>query len=1007
MSYNLGFRSKRIQIREEDMRRTMSIVRRSFASFGIMGILWVGGASGQDQLVNLSTGGSYPIGFTVAGSKVFYAAADSSEGFGLYQYDTTAGAGGRVDSPPFVNRPLWLTRAGNLLFFVAEEVDGGEGQELWVSDGPTATQLPVNPGPDDAGIFVPPAALGDVLIFEGQDDSGDRELWVSDGTIPGTELLKNINPTESSSIHDLTAAGAFVFFRANDGVHGSELWITDGTTNGTMMVADLNPGSDGSGVTSITALGTEVVFSAQETIGDAELYKSDGATITQIGDLDPGAGGSYPSNLVEVDGWVYFNANVPSTGSELWRTNGVLPDFIADIQPGSGGSTPRDFVGLGGEVLFTADDGSVGRELWKTDGTGAGTELVVDLLPDGDFIPSWLGAHDGHVYFMIDAEDGNGRELWRSAGTAETTEIVVDLNPGEENGAAPPGVSVGSDLYFLGNDGTDVGSELYRADGTLGNAELAWDPLPGRGSDPQQIADWTDTSGDDAVVAFARTPIGGRELYAIDLAHQPDPLPIAILDEWTGRDGAPEDAEHRIGGGRLFFTGKRDDAYGYEPAVATEPFRVEIYDAFPGPIGSFPSDLFLLGDVCYCFAIRAFIPAPVFGLFRLDTDLEAPVLVHEFGTTRPYGPVAVVGSVAIFAASDASGGIEPWWTDGMATEILRDIDPGLASSLPEDFVRMGEHVYFTADHPDFGRELWKTDGTTEGTAPLADLEPGPSGSNPQQLVDGFPYLYFTATESGRGREIYRATPAGIEPLEEIVDGPGGGSPQGLTSSGGRLYFSADDGSGTGREPWTTDGIEPFQLLDLHPGPPGAEPSGFHDHLGRCYFAADDGLLGRELWRAEGDAVALATDGIAPGGESSNPGELSSHDTMLYFAATSPEFGREIWVWQDFGASGVPDEIEAPSGPARLADGLKMSAGPNPVREEAQIRFRMNRPGVPEFVLIDAAGRRRAAWSPGAREEGTHEVNWRMGSAVSVPAGVYFLRADLAGEIVTRKIVIAR
>ena len=44
----------------------------------------------------------------------------------------------------------------------------------------------------------------------------------------------------------LTNVGGTLFFAANDGTHGVELWRSDGTAGGTQMVKDINPGSNGS-----------------------------------------------------------------------------------------------------------------------------------------------------------------------------------------------------------------------------------------------------------------------------------------------------------------------------------------------------------------------------------------------------------------------------------------------------------------------------------------------------------------------------------------------------------------------------------------------------------------------------------------------------------------------------------------------------------------------------------------------------------------------------------------
>jgi ELWxxDGT repeat protein len=65
------------------------------------------------------------------------------------------------------------------------------------------------------------------------------ELHVTDGTVAGTRLVKDIFPGDNlfdPKPSDLTDVNGKMFFVADDGDHGRELWISNGTAQGTRMV---------------------------------------------------------------------------------------------------------------------------------------------------------------------------------------------------------------------------------------------------------------------------------------------------------------------------------------------------------------------------------------------------------------------------------------------------------------------------------------------------------------------------------------------------------------------------------------------------------------------------------------------------------------------------------------------------------------------------------------------------------------------------------------------------
>ena len=57
------------------------------------------------------------------------------------------------------------------------------------------------------------------------------------------QVLTDLAPGDGGGYPSLTRAGDRIFFTKDDGAIGGELWVTDGTVFGTHLVRDINPGS--------------------------------------------------------------------------------------------------------------------------------------------------------------------------------------------------------------------------------------------------------------------------------------------------------------------------------------------------------------------------------------------------------------------------------------------------------------------------------------------------------------------------------------------------------------------------------------------------------------------------------------------------------------------------------------------------------------------------------------------------------------------------------------------
>ncbi|MEB3330862.1 MAG: hypothetical protein VKQ33_16695, partial [Candidatus Sericytochromatia bacterium] len=126
-----------------------------------------------------------------------------------------------------------LFQAGGQLFFVAGEVAADDaGAELWRTDGTAAgTQMVKDIWTGDPGSDPwLTGDLGGLLLFTARKPDEGEEPWLSDGTASGTYLLADIFPDyPGSNLSDVTVVAGIAFFGANDGLTGQEPWAIQPT----------------------------------------------------------------------------------------------------------------------------------------------------------------------------------------------------------------------------------------------------------------------------------------------------------------------------------------------------------------------------------------------------------------------------------------------------------------------------------------------------------------------------------------------------------------------------------------------------------------------------------------------------------------------------------------------------------------------------------------------------------------------------------------------------------
>ncbi|MHB8453110.1 MAG: ELWxxDGT repeat protein [Acidiferrobacterales bacterium] len=407
---------------------------------------------------------------------------------------------------------------------------------------------------------------------------------------------------------------------------------------------------------------------------------------------------------------------------------------------GSGGGTDSALA-----IRFlNANDGVYGNELWKTDGTAAGTVLVKDINPAPgvgsspfDFIE-----FNSAVYFTAD-DGAHGSELWKTDGTAAGTVLVKDINPaGDSN---PYGYTAfNGALYFSANDGVTL-NQPWKTDGTAAGTVMV------------------KNLGNPAGTGSA--PVGFTELN-----------------------------------GALFFLANGATTGG--PPSGSGVNNYEVWKTDGTDVG---------------------------------TVLVKTINSTLSGADSNISPFAELNGALYFSANDGGTGRALWKTDGTDAGTVRVTNINAAGGENSYqgsffFTKFNGALYFNGNDGVNGGELWKTDGTAAGTVMVKDINPGAASSDPFGFIDLNGALYFSAGNGvgGSNVELWKTdgTAAGTVLVKEFNPGAGiSNPPVSFTELNGALYFSADDGV-HGFEPWKSDGTAAGTVLvnDINPGTASSMPS---------------------------------------------------------------------------------------------------------------------------------------------------------------------------------------
>ncbi|QGJ70184.1 Hypothetical protein PBC10988_18780 [Planctomycetales bacterium 10988] len=354
------------------------------------------------------------------------------------------------------------------------------------------------------------------VFFSASHPSTGHELWVTDGTSAGTQLVKDININYHSFPASLQNINNTLFFIANDGIHGEELWRSDGTSAGTYQVS-----SQPSSIREILNVDGDIYL-----YNGRDLWKSDGTSTGTELILSLEQGDFYHSEFVPIEDKLFFTTTDANSGTALWVTGGTSAGVqrihsIPNIPFGNA----RYLAATQDTLFFAGWDANEKIALWKIETESSLTSPILVLESDTDVQDiNHVTNVNGSVFFSVKNE-AQESSLWVSDGTSSGTQFLHNLdNTSLEEGirqienvngiayinnhripyasdqvwisdGTPEGTTLLSEEFssinqienFIEVNGyayftaflTSTGDELWRSDGTPEGTVLVADILPG------------------------------------------------------------------------------------------------------------------------------------------------------------------------------------------------------------------------------------------------------------------------------------------------------------------------------------------------------------------------------------------------------------------------------------------------------------------------------------------------------------------------------------------------
>ncbi|GAB3510281.1 3-coathanger stack domain-containing protein [Emticicia fontis] len=563
---------------------------------------------------------------------------------------------------------------GNIYFY---EQTNGLNKGIYKSDGTEAgTTLLKNLynffGSNCTGIY----AGTNKIIFSSVEDIYNR-LYISDGTPAGTIL---IHQNSSLKYSNFIENNGFIYFT----IGGNSLWKTDGTSAGTVLV------KNNISVSNFYSFNNTLYFVGYSSATGYELWKSDGTAEGTNMVVDFGSGAEHgiqpTSKVIMHQNTLYYNLNYSIIKFDMLTQTTTV--FVTLINSFNQYKTPEDFL-IKDNDLYVIAVGLIDGNLYKYN---LSTTTLTRLRENGSIsFFDELTVYNGNVYcsglYGLIKSDGTINGTVGVSGTYDSNNYYFNIN------SIKNGKVFNSYLYYLRYKvvGGKYFYALWKTDGTPGGSSIVKE-YPNVVKNNNYINDkFEEAQG--KLFFYINDGVNGREVHKSDGTTSGTGI-IKNLGTPNVNESTSQYKMSEFDG--KFLIQDNRTTYALDTISKTTTFLADIGD---------DSEPFKYNNKLY-----------LDGRYRVNDNLTG---VENF-CSYCYSPIVFQNK--IFLNKDE----ELYSYDGTTFNLVRDINL-TGSSSPINLGVINNKLILTAYHPDYGRELWVSDGTEEGTHLIKDIIAGKSG----------------------------------------------------------------------------------------------------------------------------------------------------------------------------------------------------------------------------------------------------------------------------------------